>query len=113
MFGGMACSVIFLLFAPTHVLAHSFDLENKVVFCTGGSGSICSAQVRALVLLGANACIVGRQVEKTERVAKDIATARKGAKVLGIGSVDVRNVESLQKAVEKCVSELGRIDFVM
>ncbi|KAL2055601.1 hypothetical protein ABVK25_003843 [Lepraria finkii] len=86
---------------------------NKVVFCTGGSGSICSAQVRALVHLGANACIVGRQVAKTERVAKDIATARNGAKVLGIGSVDVRNIESLQKAVEKCVSELGRIDFVI
>lgn len=27
--------------------------------------------------------------------------------------MDVRNIESLQKAVEKCVSELGRIDFVM
>jgi len=87
--------------------------ENKVVFCTGGSGSICSAQVRALVHLGANACIVGRQVEKTESMAKDIVTARKGAKVLGIGAVDVRSIESLQTAVEKCVKELGKIDFVM
>ena len=83
------------------------------MFCTGGAGTICSGQVRALVHLGANACIVGRKVEKTESMAKDIATARQGAKVIGIGSVDVRSVESLQRAVERCVGELGGIDYVM
>lgn len=87
--------------------------NNKVVFCTGGNGSICSAQVRALVHLGANACIVGRNVEKTETMAKDIATARHGAKVLGYGAVDVRNVESLKEAVDKCAKELGGIDFII
>ncbi|KAJ5229893.1 hypothetical protein N7489_010601 [Penicillium chrysogenum] len=86
---------------------------NKVVFCTGGAGTICSAQVRALVHLGAKACIIGRNVEKTERVAQDIATARPGAKVIGIGSVDVRKLENLQQAVERCVKELGGIDFVI
>lgn len=86
---------------------------DKVVFCTGGSGSICSAQVRALVILGANACIVGRNVEKTERVAKEIQSARPASKVLGIGNVDVRNVESLQQAVSRCVDTLGGIDFLM
>ncbi|EXJ91570.1 2,4-dienoyl-CoA reductase (NADPH2) [Capronia epimyces CBS 606.96] len=85
----------------------------KVVFCTGGNGSICSAQVRALVHLGADACIVGRNVEKTERVAKDIATARPGSRVLGIGAVDVRSVESLQQAIDTCVRELGGIDFLI
>ncbi|KAI4104602.1 MAG: hypothetical protein L6R37_003123 [Teloschistes peruensis] len=86
---------------------------NKVVFCTGGAGTICSAQVRALVHLGADACIIGRNVEKTERMARDIATARRGARVLGFGEVDVRSVQSLQAAVEKCVKELGGIDFVI
>jgi len=87
--------------------------KDKVVFCTGGNGSICSAQVRALVHLGANACIVGRNVEKTEGMAKDIATARSGSKVIGIGAVDVRSMENLEKAVATCVKELGRIDFAM
>ncbi|EXJ60915.1 2,4-dienoyl-CoA reductase (NADPH2) [Cladophialophora yegresii CBS 114405] len=87
--------------------------RDKVVFCTGGNGSICSAQVRALVHLGANACIVGRNKEKTETVARDIETARRGSKVLGIGNVDVRSVESLQKSVDECVRVLGGIDFLI
>jgi hypothetical protein len=32
-----------------------------VVFCTGGGGTICSVQVKALVSLGANAVICGRR----------------------------------------------------
>ncbi|KAK3045772.1 peroxisomal 2 4-dienoyl-CoA reductase sps19 [Extremus antarcticus] len=87
--------------------------DGKVVFCTGGSGSICSAQVRALVHLGADACIVGRNEEKAKAKADDIATVRSGAKVLGIGNVDVRSSANLQSAVEQCVRELGRIDFVI
>ena len=46
-------------------------------------------------------------------MAKDIATARAGAKVLGQGGVDVRNFESIKAAVDRCVEELGGIDFVM
>lgn len=65
---------------------------NRVLFITGGAGSICSAQTRALVHLGANACIIGRSVEKTEAAAKQIALVRPGAKVIGVGGVDVRNV---------------------
>ncbi|KAG9776804.1 Peroxisomal 2,4-dienoyl-CoA reductase [(3E)-enoyl-CoA-producing] [Exophiala dermatitidis] len=85
----------------------------KVVFCTGGNGSICSNQVRALVYLGADACIVGRNVEKTESVAKDIATVRPNSRVLGIGAVDVRSIESLKSAIDTCVRELGGIDFLI
>ncbi|KAK6614064.1 short chain dehydrogenase [Botrytis cinerea] len=87
--------------------------DNKVVFCTGGAGTICSAQVRAMVHLGANACIIGRNPSKTESMAKSISTARPGSKVIGIGGVDVRNIKSLDSAVETCVKELGGIDFVI
>jgi peroxisomal 2,4-dienoyl-CoA reductase len=66
-----------------------------------------------MVALGANACIVGRNVEKTESMAKDIATARQGAKVIGIGAVDVRKPELLQQAADRCAKELGSIDFVI
>ncbi|KAE9976466.1 hypothetical protein BLS_002060 [Venturia inaequalis] len=85
--------------------------DNKVLFCTGGAGTICSAQVRAFVHLGGNACIIGRNVKKTETMALDIATARPGARVLGIGAVDVREPKSLQDAADRCVKELGSLDF--
>jgi len=66
-----------------------------------------------MVHLGANACIIGRNVEKTESMAKSIATARPGAKVIGIGAVDVRNYEAMEAAVVRCVKELGSLDFCM
>jgi peroxisomal 2,4-dienoyl-CoA reductase len=87
--------------------------ENKVVFCTGGAGTICSVQVRAMVHHGASACIIGRNVEKTESMAKDIATARLGARVIGIGAVDVRHPKLLQQAADRCAKELGSIDVVI
>lgn len=46
-------------------------------------------------------------------MARDIATARPGAKVIGIGAVDVRKYDDLKNAVDRCVKELGAIDFVM
>lgn len=69
--------------------------------------------MQALVKLGANACIIGRNKEKTERVAREIASTRPGARVLGLAPVDVKRIENVQKAVEQCVQELGGIDFVM
>lgn len=66
-----------------------------------------------MVHLGANAAIIGRNVEKTTAMAKDIETARAGSTVLGLGGVDVRSIESLTAAAEKTVNELGSIDFVM
>ncbi|KAJ4241703.1 peroxisomal 2 4-dienoyl-CoA reductase sps19 [Fusarium falciforme] len=87
--------------------------ENKVVFCTGGNGTICSAQVKALVYLGANACIVGRNVSKTGAMAQEIAAERPGARVLGLGGVDVRDAKRLQDAADRCASELGAIDYVI
>ncbi|KAK5174784.1 peroxisomal 2 4-dienoyl-CoA reductase sps19 [Saxophila tyrrhenica] len=87
--------------------------DNKVLFCTGGAGTICSMQVRAFVALGGNACIIGRNVEKTEKGAEDIATVRPGSKVIGIGNVDVRDPAALKAAADRCAKELGGIDFAI
>lgn len=87
--------------------------KGKVVFVTGGAGTICRVQTEALVLLGANAAIVGRNVAKTDEAAREIATLRQGAKVISCSGIDVRDVKSLAKAVAKTVEELGRIDFVI
>ncbi|KAK9254220.1 hypothetical protein V1507DRAFT_456519 [Lipomyces tetrasporus] len=86
--------------------------NNKAVFCTGGAGTICRRQVEALVILGANAVIVGRKKVVTEKVAAEIQQLRKGSKVLGM-SVDVRDYKALQEAIARTVEELGKIDYVI
>ena len=85
---------------------------NKVLFCTGGAGTICSMQVRAFVALGGNACIIGRNPEKTTSGAASIALVRPGSKVIGL-SVDVRDADALAEAANTCVRELGSLDFAI
>lgn len=87
--------------------------KGKVVYVTGGSGTICKVQAQAMVLLGANAAIIGRSDPKAKQAAAEMAKLRDGAKVVGIGNVDVRDVNSIAKSVEETVKELGRIDYVI
>lgn len=83
------------------------------MFVTGGAGTICRVQTEAMVLLGANAAIVGRNKEKTDSVAREIAALRLGAVVVSCANTDVRDVNSIAKAVELTVEKLGRIDYVI
>lgn len=45
-------------------------------------------------------------------MAKEIEAERKGAKCLAI-SADVRDIKSMERAVEETIKEFGRIDFVI
>lgn len=90
--------------------------ENKVVFITGGAGTIGKVQSQALVLLGASVSIIGRNKQKTESTAAELSKLippGSSAKVIGIGEVDVRNMATLTAAVERTVKELGKIDYVI
>jgi peroxisomal 2,4-dienoyl-CoA reductase len=84
----------------------------KVVFVTGGAGTICRRMTEAMVTLGADACIVGRRTGATETAAREIASRRPGSSVIGL-SADVRDYASLEAAVSQCLSHLGRIDYVI
>lgn len=88
--------------------------KGKVVFITGGSGSICRVQAEALILLGCKVAIIGRNMSKAETCAKEISELGKSSDcVLPIGNVDVRNFSQVEVAVKKCVEKFGRIDFVI
>ncbi|ODQ82786.1 hypothetical protein BABINDRAFT_159293 [Babjeviella inositovora NRRL Y-12698] len=87
--------------------------KGKVVFITGGAGTICRVQAEAMVLLGANAAILGRNQEKTEKAAREIEALRPGARVVACSNCDVREVTQIKEAVDRVVAELGRIDFVI
>jgi len=45
-------------------------------------------------------------------MAREIEKERKGAKCIAI-SADVRDIKSMESAVEQTLKELGRIDFVI
>lgn len=87
--------------------------KGKVLFVTGGAGTICRIQTEAMILLGANAAIVGRNPEKTKQAAREMDELRPDCNIIACPNTDVRDVHSIAKAVENTVEQLGRIDFVI
>ncbi|GMM58890.1 2,4-dienoyl-CoA reductase (NADPH) [Maudiozyma humilis] len=88
--------------------------KGKVVFITGGSGTICRVQAEAMVLLGANAALVGRDPVKMEETCSEICSLvkRKDA-CLPIANCDVRNYNDVEEAVHQTLKKYGRIDYVI
>lgn len=88
--------------------------QGKVVFVTGGAGTICRVQTEAMVLLGCKAVIVGRNQEKTRKAAHEISELVGDPHAcLPISGVDVRDVNQLHEAVKLTIKKFGRLDFVI
>lgn len=95
--------------------------KGKVVFVTGGAGTICRVQVEAMVLLGCKAAILGREEKKTIDAAKEIESLVRSPTenddadpiVLPLGNIDVRNFDQLKNAVKKTVDTFGHIDYLI
>lgn len=87
--------------------------KGKVIFVTGGAGTICRVQTEAMVLLGCQAAIVGRSKESTMKAAEEISQLGSKDCVLPICNVDVRSFKQLEDAVAQTVARFGRIDYVI
>ncbi|KIJ25821.1 hypothetical protein M422DRAFT_189142 [Sphaerobolus stellatus SS14] len=85
--------------------------KGKVLFCTGGGSGICREMTEAILRHGANATIVGRNVERLTNAAKGLSEAT-GQTVI-YAQADVREPKLLQDAVAKTIEKFGRIDFVI
>ncbi|MBW0464800.1 hypothetical protein O181_004515 [Austropuccinia psidii MF-1] len=86
--------------------------RGKVLFCTGGGSGICQKMVEAVMRHGASAFIFGRRENLLHSTATQLSrssTIHRCSYAAG----DVRNLESLQKAVQQCIQEFGRLDFVI
>lgn len=87
-------------------------LKGKVCFITGGAGTICSDVAIGLMQLGCSVSIIGRTSKSVDEVVSKLKPkARHGAKVIGVGNCDVRNIKSLEAAVAETVANLGQIDY--
>lgn len=88
--------------------------KGKVVFITGGSGTICRVQAEAMVLLGCNAVLVGRDNNKLVETCNELCNLVNDPKrCLPISNVDVREYNDLENAVHLALKNFGRIDYVI
>ncbi|KAF9520707.1 hypothetical protein BS47DRAFT_1323329 [Hydnum rufescens UP504] len=85
--------------------------NGKVLFCTGGGSGICKAMTEAVMRHGANAFIIGRKLDRLAKSAAELSNAT--GRQCGYAAADVRNPVLIKEAVEKCVAQFGRIDFVI
>ncbi|KAI9620437.1 hypothetical protein H4Q26_013649 [Puccinia striiformis f. sp. tritici PST-130] len=89
-----------MAYVPSSSVFKDDIFRGKVLFCTGGGTGICQKMVEAVML---------------QNVLHATATelSKNTLQRCSYASGDVRSVESLAKAVAKCISEYGRIDFVI
>jgi citronellol/citronellal dehydrogenase len=115
----------------THAPANAYDsvfrpglFAHRVAVVTGGGSGIGRCVAHELAALGARVVLVGRTLEKLQKVEQEIETgcrqsAEKSCEIaddrLRTLSVacDIRDEASVAQAVSEIVAKMGRIDFLI
>lgn len=87
-----------------------FDLTGKTVVALGGNGVLGSSISKGLAEYGAQVAIVGRNMEKAEKVTKEIEADGGVAKAF---QADVSSLESINKLAEEIEAWSGGWDIVL
>ena len=85
------------------------NLEGKVALITGASSGIGKATALKLAQAGVKVGVLGRDEEETNKVVKEIQGDNGAALAL---IANVSQPEEMQAAIEKLVTEWGRLDIV-
>jgi L-fucose dehydrogenase len=88
----------------------NLELSGKVAVITGGASGIGEATARAFADEGAVPVILDMDRDRTQSLVKELG--KKGRPTLGI-SLDLRNEEACRQAIDRTMSELGRIDALV
>jgi NAD(P)-dependent dehydrogenase (short-subunit alcohol dehydrogenase family) len=87
-----------------------FDLTGKTVVAIGGNSVLGSAMVKGLAAHGAQIAIVGRDLEKANKVAQEIEQDGGKAKAF---QADVVSREALEKAADDIEKWSGSFDILL
>ena len=95
----------------------SFDLTGKVALVTGAVGLLGKEHCKALRVAGADVVVADVNEAAVNAFATELAGSQgpssgKGGRVLGV-SVDVTSKASLEKARDRVLGELGRLDALV
>lgn len=84
-----------------------FDVRDKVIVITGGSGVLCGAMAKALAKQGAKVTIIARNEERVQTAAKAC-----GDKAMGI-SANVLDRAQMESAAQAVMDRHGRVDILI
>ena len=85
--------------------------KGKTIVVTGGGSGLGKAMTTYFLELGANVVITSRNIEKLEKVKKELEGKTKG-KVLPV-ACDVRHYEQVEAMVKTSVNTFGKIDALL
>ena len=84
--------------------------QNKVAVVTGAAGTICSQIAKDLASLGITVALVGRTLDKLQKVQEQITAAGGKAKAY---ACDVTNQEEVERLAKNVISDFGGCDFLI
>ncbi len=87
-----------------------FDIKDRVVVITGGTGVLGKAIAKYLALEGAKVVILGRRAEAGNAIVADIEAEGGEAMFL---TTDVMDQEVLEKNLEDILAAYGRVDSLL
>ena len=84
--------------------------EDKVAVVTGAAGTICSEVAKDLASLGMTVVLVGRTIEKLQKVEAEINAA--GGKATAL-ACDVTDKASTEELAAKVIEKFGKCDYLV
>ena len=84
--------------------------ENKVAVVTGAAGTICSQIAKDLASIGITVVLVGRTLEKLQKVEAEITAA--GGKATSF-ACNVTNQADVEELAKKVIDKFGKCDYLV
>jgi NAD(P)-dependent dehydrogenase (short-subunit alcohol dehydrogenase family) len=91
-------------------LKNPYDLSGKVAVVTGGTGVLCGILAHALGECGARVAVLGRNMEKANRVVAEIRN--RGSEAIPV-KVDVTDRPSIEAAAQQIIDAFRRVDILI